>query len=336
MNRHHFALFVRHCRLILLLRKNYNDGDLNIFLPAEWRWKIPQVCDNEWHHYTITVDSPKVELYIDGVKFEADQEDKHSNPEVIDDWPLHAAQGINTTLTLGACYQSSENRLKHGFRGDISSVKILPKQALTEEEIKCGTNCAERLLPPDEKLMEPEQQVQMNTEMNELTIEGSSRQNVEQLLQKIQYINDKEQPIVGRRNIQVTTTVSCPMKKAIRLPTIDSFIMINDNEKQHANVTNEHETPAATVDYQEINPQLTEEQRPQIVINGNQNNLVSYPDIKSGVKFLESLNIVVYTNEQVLENLQKLDSCSVNVFPNLNADHEEITMSQVRNFSKIL
>lgn len=43
MNRHHFALFVRHCRLILLLRKNYNDGDLNIFLPAEWRWKIPQV-----------------------------------------------------------------------------------------------------------------------------------------------------------------------------------------------------------------------------------------------------------------------------------------------------
>jgi calsyntenin 1 len=43
MNRHHFALFVRHCRLILLIRKNYNDGDLNIFLPAEWRWKIPQV-----------------------------------------------------------------------------------------------------------------------------------------------------------------------------------------------------------------------------------------------------------------------------------------------------
>lgn len=117
------------------------------------------------------------------------------------------------------------------------------------------------------------------------------------------------------------------MKKAVRLPTIDSFIMIIDGEK-HQNVT-DHETPTITTDYQEINPQLTEEQRPQIVISGNQNNLVSYPDIKSGVKFLDSLNIIVYTNEQILENLQKLDSCSVNVFPNLNADHEEITMSKV-------
>lgn len=203
MNRHHFALFVRHCRLILLLRKNYNEGDLNIFLPAEWRWKIPQVCDNEWHQYTITVDSQKVDLFIDGEKFVADQEDRHSNPEVIDDWPLHAAQGINTTFTVGACFQSSENKLKHGFRGDISSVKITTKMALSESDIKCGMNCAERLLSPDEKFMESEQEVRMNSEMNEITIEGSSRQNIEELLQKIQYVNDKENPTLGRRNVQV-------------------------------------------------------------------------------------------------------------------------------------
>jgi hypothetical protein len=115
------------------------------------------------------------------------------------------------------------------------------------------------------------------------------------------------------------------MKKAIRLPTIDTFIMVVDGEK-HANISE----ASSTVDYQEIIPALPEDQRPQIVISGNQNNLVSYPDIKSGVKFLSGLNIVVYTNEQVQESLQKLDSCSVNVFPNLNSDHEEITMSQVR------
>ena len=43
MNRHHFALFVRNCRLILLLRREHSDGDLNTFRPAEWRWKVPQV-----------------------------------------------------------------------------------------------------------------------------------------------------------------------------------------------------------------------------------------------------------------------------------------------------
>jgi calsyntenin 1 len=159
MNRHHMALFVRNCRLILLLRKNFNEGDLNIFSPAEWRWKVPQVCDNEWHHYTINVDLPKIELFIDGTQFEASIEDRHLNPEVIDDWPLHSAHGINTKLTVGACYQGSENRLKHGFNGDISEIKLAVKRTLTTTEIKCGTDCAEKLLPPDEKFLQPDELV---------------------------------------------------------------------------------------------------------------------------------------------------------------------------------
>lgn len=107
------------------IKKNFNEGDLNIFSPAEWRWKIPEVCDNEWHHYVLNVeDSSKVDLFIDGVRFENSIENRQSNPEVIDDWPLHAAHGVNTSLAIGACYQSLENRLKHGFNGDISEVKV--------------------------------------------------------------------------------------------------------------------------------------------------------------------------------------------------------------------
>lgn len=321
MNRHHFALFVRHCRLILLLRKNFNDGDLNIFLPAEWRWKIPQVCDNEWHEYTITVELPKVELYIDGTKFIPAQEDRHNNPEIIDDWPLHAAQGINTTLTVGACYQSSENRLKHGFRGDISSIKLGIDKIFSEDEIKCGMNCAERLISPDEKLIEVDQEVQVNTQMNEITIEGTNKQNIEQLLQGIKYINDKTNPTIGRRNIAIVSTVSCPMKKAIRLPAIDTFIMITDGN--HAS-NNSEPSKAKKSSQQDLGGS---ELKPQIVISGNQNNLVSYPDIKSGVKFLKDINIAIYSNDNIQPKLQNLDSCSVNVFPNLNSDHEEITFN---------
>ena len=243
---------------------------------------------------------PKVELYIDGNKFISNQEDRHSNPEIIDDWPLHAAQGINTTLTLGACYQSSENRLKHGFRGDISSIKLNLNTVLTEDDIKCGTNCAERLLTPDEKLMGLNQQIQINTQMNEVTVEGGDRQNIEQLMQKIQYVNYKANPTIGRRNINVVATVSCPMKKAIRLPTIDTFIMISDSGQTSSNMSQ----TTSDMDLDELKPQIT--------ISGNQNNLVSYPDIKSGVKFLEAINIVIYSNDQVQENLQKLDSCNVN------------------------
>ncbi|XP_017853681.1 calsyntenin-1 isoform X2 [Drosophila busckii] len=241
MNRHHMALFVRNCRLILLLRKNFNEGDLNIFSPAEWRWKIPQVCDNEWHHYVLNFEeSSKVELFIDGIRFESSGEDRHTNPEVIDDWPLHAAHGVNTTLTVGACYQSSENRLKHGFVGDISEVKVSLNSILSVDDIKCGTSCAEHLIASttstdmsvdqlDPDLVDlSDFQVQINVQMNEIFVEAQSKHKIEQILRKIQYINIKRRPTIGRRNIEVRTTMMCSNNSAIRLPTIETYIMVNE------------------------------------------------------------------------------------------------------------
>lgn len=320
MNRHHMALFVRNCRLILLLRKNFNEGDLNIFSPAEWRWKIPQVCDNEWHHYTLNIDVPKVELFIDGIKFESNIEDRHSNPEVIDDWPLHAAHGVNTTLTVGACYQGAENRMKHGFSGDISEIKIAMQKSLTADEIKCGTECAEHLIPPSEHFLEPAQQVQSNTQLNEISIEGNNKSNIEVLLRKIQYINTKKTPTIGRRNIEIRTTVSCPNKKAIRLPTMETYIMVTPALSPNAAYSTKQ--PSNHIHDKSVN----EEQKPQIVITGNSNHLVTYPDIKRGVRIFANVSISVYSDTNIHENLQKLDSCNASVFPSLNPDHEEITL----------
>jgi hypothetical protein len=65
MNRHHYSLFVHNCKLVFLLRQEYApDRDLNEFKPAEWRWKLPQVCDNQWHHYAVSVDFPQVTCWL--------------------------------------------------------------------------------------------------------------------------------------------------------------------------------------------------------------------------------------------------------------------------------
>lgn len=324
------ALFVRNCRLILLLRKNFNEGDLNIFSPAEWRWKIPQVCDNEWHHYTINVDVPRIELYIDGVKFESNAEDRHSNPEVIDDWPLHAAHGVNTTLTVGACYQGAENRMKHGFSGDIAEIKVAMQRTLSADEIRCGTDCAEHLIPPSEHYLEPAQQVQANTQLNEISIEGNNKSNIEVLLQKIQYINTKQTPTIGRRNIEVRTTVSCPNIKAIRLPAMETYIMVTQPK---ASVTTK--LPLTASNHVHDKP-VTDEQKPQIIIDGTVNHLVTYPDIKQGVRILANISVTVYSGGRVRDNLQKLDSCAVTVYPSLNPDHEQITLDGDESLSTTL
>ncbi|EDV90953.1 GH24001 [Drosophila grimshawi] len=346
MNRHHMALFVRNCRLILLLRKNYNEGDLNIFSPAEWRWKIAQVCDNEWHYYVINYveQSGKVELFIDGVRFESSVEDRHANPEVIDDWPLHAAHGVNTTLSVGACFQSSENRLKHGFLGDISVVKVALNNILLPADIKCGTSCAEHLLPAtpeaDSPNTEQDVQVQLNAKMNEIYIEAQSKHKIEQLMRKIQYINAKKSPTIGRRNIEVRTTMMCTNQSALRLPTIETYIMVNEPIQTPAGILG---TDA------ERETDLKGEQFPgKIAISGTQNKLVSYQEIKLGVHILDKVYIGISNNDnnnKINNNIgnnndnkqkEKLDSCSVIVFPSLNPDHEEIQIDGDESLSSTM
>ncbi|CAG5130515.1 unnamed protein product, partial [Candidula unifasciata] len=76
MNRHHYGLYIHGEKLVLLLRKEAEDvvspDQMQAFRPAEFRWSIPQVSDDKWHHYTVNVDFQEqsndagVHLYIDG------------------------------------------------------------------------------------------------------------------------------------------------------------------------------------------------------------------------------------------------------------------------------
>jgi hypothetical protein len=85
VNRHHFAVYIRHCKLELLLRREAAHASAE-FRAAEWRWDMPEVCDDQWHSYSILFhDVDNVQLFVDGRKFEGNDR----NPEVLDDWPLH-------------------------------------------------------------------------------------------------------------------------------------------------------------------------------------------------------------------------------------------------------
>jgi hypothetical protein len=85
LNRHHFAVYLRHCKLELLLRREPEEASAE-FRAAEWRWNDARVCDGQWHRYALLfTDLDNVRLTIDGQTFNASQR----NPEILDDWPLH-------------------------------------------------------------------------------------------------------------------------------------------------------------------------------------------------------------------------------------------------------
>lgn len=303
MNRHHYALFVRNCRLILLLRRDFSEGDLNIFRPAEWRWKLPQVCDNDWHHYAVSVKFPEVSLYVDGQLFKAEKK----NPEIIDDWPLHPTKGINTTVTVGACWQGSDNKMKHHFHGYLAGLSVLLHKTEKPEVLSCLHKCKESLEVPAMELLEPGMELLTNSDLTELSIEGDNKTNLVILVRKIGYTNTRQFPTPGRRNLHLSTTVTCERGRPVKVPSVESYIMV-------------------------LQPQ-----QPSIDINGTGNVAREYEDFRLGVRVFTDVHITVgqvkgqkqWKHGEPVSVIEKqLDSCTVSVYPPLNPDHETVTVPE--------
>ncbi|XP_011501966.1 PREDICTED: calsyntenin-1 [Ceratosolen solmsi marchali] len=298
MNRHHYALFIRNCRLILLLRRDFTEGDPDMFRPAEWRWKLTQVCDDRWHHYAIQVNFPRVSLFVDGEEWHADK----MNPEIIDDWPLHPAKGINTTLVVGACWQGSDNKTKHHFRGYLAGLSVLVGRNEKPDVLSCLRHCQEGIHVPSMDLLQPGTQLLTNSDLTELRIDGDNRTNVETLLRRIGYTNSRRFPTPGRRNFRLDTTIICEGRedRPLTVPSIQSYVFVLPSP------------------------------RPGITVNGTGYIAREYADFRLGVAVFPDARVTAGT-------ASRLDACAVSVYPSLNPDHETLSLpgDTLRRFHSI-
>ncbi|XP_012282525.1 calsyntenin-1 [Orussus abietinus] len=285
MNRHHYALFIRNCRLILLLRRDFSEGDPNIFRPAEWRWKLAQVCDDRWHHYAIQADFPRVSLFVDGEEWRADEK----NPEVIDDWPLHPAKDVNTTLAVGACWQGSDNGTKHHFRGYLAGLSVLVGRNEKPDVLACLRRCQEGIRVPSMDLLQPGTQLLTNSDLTEVRIDGDNRTNVEALLRRVGYSNSRRFPTPGRRNFRLETSVACegPGARPLPIPAAQSYVTV-------------------------LPPP-----RPGISVNGSGYAAREYAEFRLGVRVFPDARVTA-------GSAARLDACAVSVYPSLNPDHESL------------
>ncbi|XP_068624721.1 calsyntenin-1 [Battus philenor] len=284
MNRHHYALFVRNCRLILLLRRDFGDGDLNIFRPAEWRWKIPEVCDNEWHHYAINIRFPTVELFVDGELYRALD---GKGPEVIDDWPLHPAHGVNTTLVVGACWQGTEGDMKHHLRGWLAGLGVLVGGEQSASALRCSARCREGLsLAPDLYL-------------KSVSVEGDGAAEVETLVRRVAYGDARAFPTPGRRNVHLATTITCDNGRTVQARPAESYVMVLQPQTPSVLINGSGERAR---DYAHFRAGVR-----------------VFDDL--------AVRVVARDHGALREaESQKLDSCVVSVYPALNPDHEALAL----------
>ncbi|KAL7849232.1 hypothetical protein SRHO_G00208550 [Serrasalmus rhombeus] len=199
MNRHHYSLYVHNCRLVFLLRRDFTQGDS--FRPAEFHWKLEQICDKEWHYYVINVEFPVVALYVDGVTYD---------PYLVtDDWPIHSSQ-IDVQLTVGACWQGGEvskARFTQHFRGSLSGLTLRPGKIESQKVISCLQACKEGLDITSLESMDKGIKFHFNPAQSVLVMEGEDLEQVNTALRKVSYINSRQFPTPGTRRIHISTTV---------------------------------------------------------------------------------------------------------------------------------
>ncbi|XP_064848484.1 calsyntenin-2-like [Oncorhynchus masou masou] len=219
MNRHHYSLYVHNCRLVFLLRRDFTQVDT--FRPAEFHWKLEQICDKEWHYYVINVEFPAVTLFVDGVTYE---------PYLVtDDWPIHPSS-IDTQLTVGACWQGGEvstPRFTQFFRGSLSGLTIRPGRIETQKVISCLQACKEGLDIHSLESLGKDIKFHFNPAQSVLVMEGEDLESVNTAMAKVSYINSRQFPTAGLRQLHITTTVQCFGEDiCISIPDIKALVMV--------------------------------------------------------------------------------------------------------------
>ncbi|XP_030624492.1 calsyntenin-1 [Chanos chanos] len=238
MNRHHYSLYVHNCRLVLLLRQDSTESDS--YKPAEFHWKLDQVCDKEWHHYVLNIEFPAVALFVDGASFEPFL--------VTEDYPLHASK-IETQLTIGACWQElsgHENdtepvsepvtggnaRMAQYFKGNLAGLMIRAGKLENKKVIDCLYTCKEGLDVQLPEEVASAVKVEFNPNQSSLSLEGDDFESFEKVMQHISYLNSRQFPTPGIRHLRVTTSVKCFNEETcITVPDAEGYVMVLQPEE---------------------------------------------------------------------------------------------------------
>lgn len=240
MNRHHYSLFVHGCRLIFLLRQDPS-GEKK-YKPAEFHWKLNQVCDEEWHHYVLNVEIPRATLYVDGIS--------HEPFSVTEDYPLHPSR-IETQLVVGACWQGGDLHMTQFFRGDLAGLTIRSGKLADKKVIDCLYTCKEGL-----DLQIPEEngrgvKIEANPSQSMLTLEGEDVGVLEKALQHVAYLNSRQFPTPGIRRLKLSSTVKCLNEAAcISVPPVDGYVMVLQPEEPKISLSGVHHFARAASEFE--------------------------------------------------------------------------------------
>ncbi|KAF5399793.1 hypothetical protein PHET_06965 [Paragonimus heterotremus] len=273
-NRHHFAIYLHNCKMTVLLRReplNTKRHEEPRLYPSQWRFAVDEVCDSNWHHYSLvfqplsdelirTEDAQsfawnavnQMKLYVDG-EFVSPEPDLVRVAEDIPLRQLHTRPLEPTRMSVGACWHSRLGRFVQHFSGQLAGLTLSRGHVESDEHLACLTNCCPRLhihgqviggsritdLPPLHQ-----------SQLDNLLLEADRPADLSELLRHIVYFNprlirkpdQRSEPlsvhvntIVRYKNQCVNVTVPDKTIRIIQLPISEHAIMTlaGNSHKDH-------------------------------------------------------------------------------------------------------
>ncbi|XP_021471798.1 calsyntenin-1 isoform X3 [Oncorhynchus mykiss] len=317
MNRHHYSLYVHNCHLILLLRQD--PAETENYKPAEFHWKLDQVCDKEWHHYVLNVEFPSVALFVDGATFEPFL--------VTEDYPLHSSK-IDMQLTIGACWQGGNARMSQFFRGNLAGLMIRSGKLENKKVIDCLYTCKEGLDVQLPEEVASAVKVAFNPNQSSLTVEGDDIEAFDKVMQHISYLNSRQFPTPGIRHLRVSTTVKCFNEETcILIPEAAGYVMVLQPEEPKISLSGidhfargaaEFESPEGVTLFPELRivSTITREVEAE-----------TEPEATEGAEDDPTVQETV-VSEEIMHNL---DTCEVTALGDeLDGEHETLEVDQAQ------
>ncbi|XP_037131136.1 calsyntenin-1 isoform X4 [Syngnathus acus] len=319
MNRHHYSLYVHNCKLILLLRQDPSEAEN--YKPAEFHWKLDQVCDKEWHHYVLNVEFPTVMLFVDGATFEPFL--------VTEDYPLHASR-IEPQVTVGACWQGGNARMAQFFHGNLAGLMIRSGKLENKKVIDCLYTCKEGLDVQLPEEVASAVKVEFNPNQSSLTVEGDDIDAFDKVMQHVSYLNSRQFPTPGIRHLRISTAVKCFNEEScVTMQDAEGYVMVLQPEEPKISLSgiDHFARSAAEFESQEgvtLFPEL------RIV-----STITREVEVDAESEATEGADDDPTVQETVVseEIMHNLDTCEVTVVGDeLNAEHEglEVDMEQLQ------
>ncbi|CAH8433370.1 unnamed protein product [Heterobilharzia americana] len=194
-NRHHFAIFLHNCKLVVLIRREPTNASMS--------------DSTHWHHYSITYHPPEhkptlsewdkdieLQLYVDGQLVP-------NNPELVqvaENMPMIHLSSRNhefVRTSVGACWHGRSLQFTQHFVGYLAGLTFSNGYIQNDEELRCLTNCEPRLFINDPTFGSKTDRFDTtsvrNSHLNSIIIQAKSLNELSNILRQVTFYNPRLQ-----------------------------------------------------------------------------------------------------------------------------------------------